>query len=491
MKPTKFLAALLAVCFIALLSGIVTVRTGLLAGLVAYLALDFAFALIIQPGHFHLRSGRCFVPTYIVPILTGYVAEAFRSAIVPLSFFSTDFGKQGGIFAPPVKFGQEVTSKLAAVPTSDRFVPGNGLGSNPQSVKNLATDVTVRINMARKVTLKLPTADAATLMLDPVFKQSVIEAAATLGRDIIGDALLAVNSQNLSQVIVAPVAGANRETLVTSKKAFNKLSRVAERYMLGNGDFISNIADDPTIRSSQFYNQRVDDNPYVRLVSLEGFKEIREFPNMPNGNVAVSTFTANAGTDVCTAAAGTLSAALYLPLQNGDRVQLTTTNALPAGLAVATDYHVINLNAAADTFQLSLAPGGAVIDITDAGAGVQTISRFEALNAVAFEQRNIHIAVRPIVDTYDLAMSLGIPVPARPINDTDPESGLSMTGFLWGDWGSTNPTGDLYCTLVVGYGIICGRGAAINQNNPGPAATLPAGSGLDYAGQRIVEVAHT
>jgi len=72
-------------------------------------------------------------------------------------------------------------------------------------------------------------------------------------------------------------------------------------------------------------------------------------------------FTA-AVTDIITSAAH--------GLQNGNMVQLTTTDTLPAGLAVSTNYYVINT--ATNTFKLSATPGGSAVDITDTGTGTHT-----------------------------------------------------------------------------------------------------------------------
>lgn len=74
------------------------------------------------------------------------------------------------------------------------------------------------------------------------------------------------------------------------------------------------------------------------------------------------TFTADASTDTITASSHGLS--------NGDRVLLTSTTALPAGLSANTVYYVIN--SATNTFKLSATAGGPAINITDAGTGTHT-----------------------------------------------------------------------------------------------------------------------
>lgn len=85
------------------------------------------------------------------------------------------------------------------------------------------------------------------------------------------------------------------------------------------------------------------------------------------------TFTADAGTDICT---WTSTANIPSNILTGTRVRLTTTTTLPAGLATATDYYVIKLSNT--TFSLATSYANAVagtdIDITDAGTGTHTVT---------------------------------------------------------------------------------------------------------------------
>jgi len=83
---------------------------------------------------------------------------------------------------------------------------------------------------------------------------------------------------------------------------------------------------------------------------------------------AIGILTANftaATTDICTSNAHGLS--------DNDMVVLTTTNTLPAGLALATVYYV--KEATTNTFQLSTEQGGmSTVDITDTGTGTHTFT---------------------------------------------------------------------------------------------------------------------
>jgi len=85
------------------------------------------------------------------------------------------------------------------------------------------------------------------------------------------------------------------------------------------------------------------------------------------------TFTADAGTDLCTY---TSTASIPSNLLTGTRVRLTTTTTLPAPLATATDYYLIRMSDT--TFELATtyanAIAGTQIDITTTGTCTHTIS---------------------------------------------------------------------------------------------------------------------
>jgi hypothetical protein len=85
------------------------------------------------------------------------------------------------------------------------------------------------------------------------------------------------------------------------------------------------------------------------------------------------TFTADAGTDLCTY---TSTANYPSNLLTGTRVRLTTTGTLPGGLATATDYYLIRMSDS--TFELASSYANAIagtqINITDAGTGTHTVT---------------------------------------------------------------------------------------------------------------------
>jgi hypothetical protein len=111
----------------------------------------------------------------------------------------------------------------------------------------------------------------------------------------------------------------------------------------------------------------------LMLVDLLGFYRVTSVTtttaqSLTNTLSSFSTFTADAGTDVCTHT--------NINLMPYTRVQLTTTGTLPAGLSLATDYYVIKVTDL--TCQLATsyanAVAGTAINITDAGTGTHTIN---------------------------------------------------------------------------------------------------------------------
>ena len=107
----------------------------------------------------------------------------------------------------------------------------------------------------------------------------------------------------------------------------------------------------------------------VEIDTLVGSARVGKLPITVFHTAYSQTFTADASTNVCTAAGGTLG-------QTHTAVVLTTTGTLPAGLATGTVYFIIKT--AATTFKLATtianADAGTAIDITDVGSGVHTVA---------------------------------------------------------------------------------------------------------------------
>lgn len=111
----------------------------------------------------------------------------------------------------------------------------------------------------------------------------------------------------------------------------------------------------------------------LMLVDLVGFYRVTSVTTitsqaLTNTLTAFSTFTADAGTDICTHT--------NINLMPFTRVQLTTTGTLPGGLATATDYFTIKVSDTTIRFATSYANAVAntFVNITDTGTGTHTIN---------------------------------------------------------------------------------------------------------------------
>lgn len=125
----------------------------------------------------------------------------------------------------------------------------------------------------------------------------------------------------------------------------------------------------------------IADSPHVGIGLLKNV-EISAFPGAvrtgrkPSTVFTTSTsttFTADAGTDVCTGASFTSDANT-----TGVAVTLSSTGTLPAGLSASTTYFVIRVVQGSGTFKLATtqanAQAGTAINITDAGTGTHTVA---------------------------------------------------------------------------------------------------------------------
>lgn len=102
-----------------------------------------------------------------------------------------------------------------------------------------------------------------------------------------------------------------------------------------------------------------------------------------------TTFTADSSTDTLTATAHGLT--------NADVLALSTSSALPGGLAIDTPYYVVG--ATTNTFQLAASRGGSAIDITSAGSGTQSFS-------VLFSEGKVYLSSTGTVGQWSNAVSL-------------------------------------------------------------------------------------
>lgn len=419
-----------------------------------------AFFLLFAIGALLCRPERstCIVATFIVTRILQRVMDAYKTRLPLLKYFSFDVSEDA------VKFEQDIIARLPLMPTATSHTPGDDLTVGATNLKDLMSDVPMKIDRAAKVVIKIPTTDAVRLELDPDFERTLNNAGHALAEYVVRHGLTAAaNEANFSHEIVETIANTDRDTLSKARIQLNKQKAAAPRFGIVSLDFMGSLTADPRIASRDYHAKLIPGNPYVTLEGLEGFEAISEFSDFPNDDNALGAFTAAPATDIITLAAHGLT--------EGAKIRVSSATTLPAGLAAATDYFVRDVTA--DTFKVSATLGGAAVNITDAGTGVHTAVRYEHLNAFFFAANAILIAVRQLNDNIENARKLGIPVPMLVEKRTDPDTGLTFTAYGWID----PKTHDVYLAVVVAFGV---RGGKQGSGNAADSLT-------DRSGVRVVE----
>ena len=129
------------------------------------------------------------------------------------------------------------------------------------------------------------------------------------------------------------------------------------------------MADSPHVGIGLIRNADID--------SFPGAVKVAKQPRTIFHKISDQTFTADAGTDVCTVSTDLEDNGKTL---DGAAVYFTTTDTLPAGLSTGTTYYLIQVTS--KTFKVATSyknsvgsASGTQIDITDAGTGTHTIKQ--------------------------------------------------------------------------------------------------------------------
>lgn len=478
MNKPRFFAALALFAVVVVIACKQYAMHGIFTAFAAYIIGNTCIdGLLAERG-----TGRLFTPTLISPILVGGIADAFRTKVPEIAFFSIDTGMATGmngekLFPAPVKWQQEIISQKAIDPTASDFTPGDSFISSATDSTTLAEDIKMTINRAKIVKIKLTAASAAALLANPVFMAALTNSGKALARAVLTDVIGEFTAANFSRELVELVASTDLDTLSNATSSLNSVGAHGPRFLLGGSTFMQNLGGDPRVASGDYRAQRLDGDEFIReYVGLEGFSRAREFPNMPSNTTLLGTFTTVFATNVIT-----VSAAHGLAV--GDRVRVTTSAAdLPDAMVIDTDYYVLTVPSAT-TLTVSATVGGSVLNILDDGTGTHSIYAYEGINAVAFAKGALHIAIRPLFSNDELAAQLGIPKTFKTEQGLDPETGLTFTIYLYQD----PANGDLYAAVVIFYGVRAGRGLSGNAN----PASLAAGTAMDYDALRIVQLAKT
>lgn len=388
-------------------------------------------------------------------ILADIVA-AFRTRVPALGSMGMNFS------ADPLYLGQTVTAHVEGLPTIATYDGTTGYANGATELGDLLTDIPVVIDGHKHVPVKLSHLNA--IADEKKYTNAVGNQAYILGKGIVDSVLAKVTTGNISYEKVKATASVDYETLteITGQMNIQGASVIGRKGIVST-EVMNELLNDVKIASGDYHDQRVGGNALRRLVNIAGFESIDEYPEFPTNNRTGQTFTA-ATTDICTAAGH--------GFVTGDKVRLTTSNTLPAGLSLATTYFVIRLTA--DTFSLAttraLAVAGTVVDVTGTGTGTHTITGYENLTGFFFEDRAFALKTGVPSHSTEIAAELGIPQTHRVQTVQDPETMIAVMAIMWQQSGKL----DIFATVAALWGSAVGAQA-------GAAGTV-----TDKAGLRLI-----
>ena len=385
------------------------------------------------------------------------VISAFKTRTPALRAMGGNFGSD------PLYLGQTSIAHIESLPTAADYDGTTGYANGATEARDLLTDVPITIDSHKHVPIKL--SHLMNLADEKQYFNTIGNQAYVLGKAIVDSVLDKVNAGNISYEKAVATASIDYDDLIEigGTMNLNKAATTGRRGIVSTA-VMNTLFGDSRITSGDYYNQRVGgDTSLRRLVNIAGFESIDEYPDLDTNNAASGTFTA-ATTDICTKVAH--------GFVTGQKVRVSTTTTLPAGLAAATTYYVIRLTA--DTFSLAttdaLATAGTPVNVSDTGSGTHSIVGYENLTGFFFESRAFALKAGVPQQSADIASALGIPQVMSTRLVQDPESELALMAIMWQVAGKM----DVMSTVAALWGSSVGRQA-------GAASAI-----TDRAGLRLI-----
>jgi len=385
--------------------------------------------------------------------------KAFRKRVPALAMMGTDFTGMA------LRKDQAAIARIRTLPTASTYSAGSGGYKNgAQSARGLLTDVPLTIDQWATCPIKMEHIYAIADAIND-YQGSVADAGYVLGKQIVDYVLGLVSSKRFSQGSIIANADFDVDALIAVGEAMNGKTESNDRFMLVSSAAASVLAADQRLINSQWFGKEQGGETIRVFKNAFGFREIREYPDMPtnNGTALTAVSVADSGDLFTKAAHGLIT---------GQRVYAT---GFSAGFT-AGYYYVIY--ASSSTFQLAstraLALAGTAVAASADGTG-GTVTPTENMSGFAFESRAFAVmAGAPPPVTAELAGMFGVPLSTIIEAMLDPETNTAMGIAKWQEEG----TGDLYVCPTVLYGAKVGGDIT-------STAGATAGVGLDYAGHII------
>ena len=435
----------------------------LAAALVALVHGPIAAALTFGVGGYMLTpwsavTGRlCFTLTLTPTQILLLSLQAFRKRVPALGMMGTDFTGMNLVL------NQSAIARIPVLPTASTYDnTAGGFKNGAAAARGLWMDVPLTINQWPTVPLRIKYQDLIQDATKLDYNANVADGGFVLGKTIVDNVLGQVSSKNFSQGSIWQVSDCDVDMLVGVGEAMNGKTESSERYMLVSSAVASVLAADQRLINSQWFGEKQGEEPIRVFRNAFGFKEIREYPDMPSNNGTALTGVAGADSgDLFTKAAHGLI--------TGQRIYAT---GFSAGFS-AGYYYVIYTSSS--TFQLASSRAnaflGTAVAVTADGTG-GVVTPTENMNFFAFEKRAFAIkAGAPGAMPAEMCAALGIPQNTLIDAMFDEATQTAMAIAKWQEPG----TADLYVVPNVLFGSKVGGDVTSTSGST-------AGAGLDYAG---------
>ena len=207
--------------------------------------------------------------------------DAFKVRLPFLvSAFATDFSDERA------KFNQTVNARIASLPSVQDYDNDTGYKANAADSKSLLNDVPVTINQHKHVPIKLDFLDEASAVNQiNLLEESTMNCGYVLAKSIADYCLGLVTPANFSESSVFTEPNSDLDMLGNVRTDMNAVgANTMGRFGIVNSAVMTSLNTDARIASGDYHGQRIGSEALGHLRGIEGFANIWEYPDMPNGD---------------------------------------------------------------------------------------------------------------------------------------------------------------------------------------------------------------
>ncbi len=201
--------------------------------------------------------------------------DAFKLQLPMLRAFTTAYTMK------PLVKGQQAIAHIEKLGTVSTYDPVTGYANGATDAKNLLEDVAITLNQHSHVPAKVDYLDAIATAVNK-YQKAVANLGYVLGKGVVDYALGKAVAANFSLNATESEVDTDRDTLsLITSKLNAKGAKPNGRFGLVNSNVANSLDGDIRIGSKLFYGQERQDNAYLHIQNVVGFKDIWEYPDLP------------------------------------------------------------------------------------------------------------------------------------------------------------------------------------------------------------------